>query len=109
MAQIVAYMNIGMAQSGIVARIRLAQSGVCRILQRYQRTKSFQSGKQSGRPRKSSYQTDRIIRRMAIKDPCISGTMVEANNLSNSISPSSRTIRSLRITILASNTAAPCH
>lgn len=91
-AQIVAYRNTEMTQCAIATRLGLAQSVVCRILQRYGKTKSFHPRKQSGRPRKSSNQTDRIIRRMAIKDPCISSTMIEAN-LPSSISLSSRTIR----------------
>ena len=91
-AQIVAYRDTGMSQVAIATRLGLAQSIVCRTLQRHSSTGSFAARSQPGRPRKSTKQTDRLIKRIVVADPTASSSFI-ATQLPSTAPLSTRTIR----------------
>ena len=71
-AQIVALINTGMSQSDFGRCLNTSQQNVCRTMQRFNATKSFNSRKRSGRPHITSSTTDRVLHRAVVADPFIS-------------------------------------
>ena len=91
-AQVVANRDAGLTQVEISERLSISQSAVSRSLKRYRETGSFGSKRRSGRPRKSTATSDRMIKRMVVGQPTISSSAIAAA-LPSTCSVSARTVR----------------
>lgn len=73
-ARIFAYKNCGKPERLIASILNISKTAVHNAIVKYSSTKSFVDKKRTGRPRKTSRQDDRIIRRMAVENPeCTTG------------------------------------
>ena len=91
-AQILAFRDANLKQVDIAARLSISQSAVSRCLRRYEATGSFDHLKSPGRPRLTSAQTDRLIRRESLADPRASSSSIAAQ-LPPHDTVSARTVR----------------
>jgi transposase len=81
-AQIVALHSLGLSNRAISSHLSVPRSTVGYTLQRdamQQGANQFHSLKRSGRPRASSTQTDRLIRRQAILNPTIAASEISVS------------------------------
>ena len=90
--QIVALKKAGLTQIQISHQLSISQSIVSRKLTNYNQFGIMKAIKQTGRPRKSSQQSDRLIHRIATQDPRVSSSFI-ASRLPPSAQLSCRTIR----------------
>ena len=75
-AQIVILRQEGLTQQAISARLAINQSIVSRHLSRHAATGTYSAKKRTGKPRLTSAQTDRMMRRMAVSNPRISSSAI---------------------------------
>ena len=91
-AQMVSFREMGLTQRVIAQRLSISQQAVQKCLARYDSTGSFEARPRSGRPRCTSKETDRLIRRHAVATPTASSSYI-ASQLPADVTPSSSTIR----------------
>ena len=91
-AQIVALHEAGLKQIDIGQQLSIHQSIVCRTLRRHASTGSMDHRKSPGRPRKTSIQTDRLMKRIVQSDPTTSSSAIQSQ-LPPQTNISARTIR----------------
>lgn len=82
----------GYSQQKIAERLKISKTGVRKTLQRLAKTGSTSSKPRSGRPRISSSRTDNVIHRLAVINPTISSSEIQAE-LPKGENISCRTIR----------------
>lgn len=75
----------GYSQRIIAARMGVSLSCVSKTLKRIKEMNNFQSRKRSGRPKKTTVQTDRLIRRLCVSHPFASSSEIRANLPSDSL------------------------
>jgi hypothetical protein len=80
----------GYSSRAIAQRIGVSQSSVVKVCSRQLHHNTVQPVKPPGRPRKTTPQTDRLIRRLCVFNPLITSREVAAQVCS---APSARTIR----------------
>ena len=68
-AQIVALVKSGMTQTDVATQLNVSQPVVSITMRRFNETGGFASKKRSGRPKCTTMQTDRLIRRCVILNP----------------------------------------
>jgi transposase len=78
-AQIVALCECGMKQVDVSKQLGVSKQVVSLTIRRFKETKSFQSKSRSGRPRKTTPATDRMIRRLAVANPSVSSKAIASS------------------------------
>lgn len=91
-AQIVAFHQAGLKQTDIARRMVVSQSVVSRTISRWKSTGSLGPTKQPGKPRLTSPQTDRLIKRIIVDNPRVSSGYIAAQ-LPPECTVSARTVR----------------
>lgn len=89
-SQIVVLRQEGYTQQQLAQRFGISRSAVQKCLARHQATGSFSARKRGRRPRVTTASTDRVMRRLAVKDPTASSSFI-ASQLPEAVNP--RTVR----------------
>ena len=92
-AQIQILVQEGYNQQQIAERLNVSQSTVSKTLKRISQLNNYSSRSRPGRPRITSIQCDRFIRRYSVAHPFASSKMIKANLPTSTKQPSARTIR----------------
>ena len=97
-AQVEILVEEGYSQREIAVRLGVSQSCVSRTMKRKSQMGSHQRKQGSGRSRCTTARTDKVIKRMAVKNPFVSASEIHEELSSLSFVPSIRTIqRRLRV------------